>query len=94
MFPGNSSFISACVILHMWCVSVRLTGCCGTCMIKSVSCCAQVDRKLRVASAASEHHAAGWGCSRSARCSRFFCYDLPGGRLGCNCPSKLKLNHK
>jgi hypothetical protein len=51
----------------------------------------QADRKLRMASAAPEHYAVGWSCGGSARCPRFFCHDLPRGRLGHNCTSTYEL---
>jgi hypothetical protein len=47
----------------------------------------QIDRKLRMASAASEHYAVGWSCGGSVGRPGFFCHDLPGGRLGHNCTS-------
>jgi hypothetical protein len=54
----------------------------------------QADREFRMAAATSEYHAVGWSCSGSVGCPRFFCYDLPGRRVGHNCTSMwhIKVN--
>lgn len=59
-----------------------------------VCVCVQANREFRMAAATSEYHAVSWSCSGSVGCPRFFCYDLPGRRVGHNCTSMwhIKVN--